>query len=72
MKVEEENQLPFLNVLVKKRKDSTLAHIVYREGTHTNRRITPPQLKSVVKALVTRLLEIRDREHITKETKTIY
>lgn len=55
MEVEEENQLPFLYVLGKKRKDATRGHIVYRKSTYANRYVNAQshyhlaQLKAAVK-----------------------
>ncbi|KAF2901706.1 hypothetical protein ILUMI_04485, partial [Ignelater luminosus] len=50
MEIEDNNQLPFLDVLVKKRRDGSLGHTVYRSIPHHH----PAQLHSMVKTLVTR------------------
>ena len=73
METEEDDQLPFLDVLVKKHTDGTLGHTVYRKKTHTNRYLNaashhhPAQLQSVIKTLTTRSQRLADDEHKKEE-----
>lgn len=77
MEVETDNQLPFLDVLVKKKSDGSLSHTVYRKSTHTDRYLNatshhhPAQLRSVVKTLVTRSQRLADPENIGEEMKKL-
>ncbi|GJQ78542.1 hypothetical protein Trydic_g11654 [Trypoxylus dichotomus] len=69
MEVEDQNLLPFLDILVKKNADGTLGQTVHGKPTHTNRYLNahshhqPAQLNSVVKTLVSRSLRLADQEH---------
>jgi hypothetical protein len=73
----EQNQLPFLDVLLKKKPDGRLAHTVYRKPTHTNRYLNadshhqPAQLHSVINMLVNRSLKLADQNHQPEEKKGI-
>jgi hypothetical protein len=77
MEREQQNQLPFLDVLLRKKQDGRLAHTVYRKPTHTNRYVNedshhhPAQLHSVINTLVTRSLKLADQNHQLEEKKNI-
>ena len=64
MEVEEENQIPFLDVLITKRIGGTLGHQVYRKKTHTDRYLhtdshhLPTQKSGVLNTLVTKTIRI--------------
>ena len=73
MEIEENNQLPFLDVLVKKRDDGSLAHCVYRKPTHTNRYLNaashhhPATKRCVLNTLVKRAERICDADSLQEE-----
>ena len=67
MKKEQENQLPFLDVLPKKKQNGALSHTVYRKPTHTylnaNLHPHPAQTFSVAKSLAYRSQHLTDKDH---------
>ncbi|XP_018305550.1 uncharacterized protein [Mycetomoellerius zeteki] len=71
--VEENEELPFLDVLVSKKADGTLGHQVYRKPTHTDRYLYaeshhhPAQKQSAINSLVHRAFTISDKEHLQTE-----
>ena len=73
MEIEENNKLPFLDVLISRKEDGSVSHQVYRKKTHTNSYLHanshhfPPQKIGVINTLVTRALRIFDKEHIQEE-----
>ena len=73
MEVEEDNHIPFLDVLITKRNDGTLGHQVYRKKTHTDRYLhvdshhLPSQKIGVINTLVTRAIRISDEDHLEQE-----
>jgi hypothetical protein len=73
IEIENNNQLPFLDVLVKKKKDGTFGHSVYRKPTHTDRYLDnashhhPIQKTSMLKTLFYRAYRISDDESLAKE-----
>lgn len=73
MEIEENDCLPFLDILVKKKNNGSLGHTVYRKPTHTNRYLNansnhnPSQLSSVINTLVTRSKRLADKDHIHEE-----
>jgi Reverse transcriptase (RNA-dependent DNA polymerase) len=73
MEVEVNGQLPFLDVLVKKKPNSTLSHTVYRKPTHTNRYLNaashhhPTQIRAVAYTLATRSRRIADEDNMKAE-----
>lgn len=77
METEDANQLPFLDVLVKKKRNGQLGYTVYRKATHTNRYLHahshhhPSQLHSVIKTLMKRSESLSDAEHRKVELKQI-
>ncbi|XP_011862457.1 PREDICTED: uncharacterized protein LOC105559054 [Vollenhovia emeryi] len=64
METEQNSQIPFLDVLVRRNEDGTLSHNVYRKPTHTDRYLHanshhhPAQKNSVISSLVHRALSI--------------
>ncbi|KAJ9601807.1 hypothetical protein L9F63_000035 [Diploptera punctata] len=77
MEVEQEQRLPFLDVLVIRRPEGRLAHTVYRKSTHTDRYLNaashhhPAQITSVINTLVIRSLRLTDQEHPHEEEKQL-
>jgi hypothetical protein len=77
MEVEENNSLPFLDVLITKRSDGSLSHSTYRKKTHTDRYLHasshhfPSQLNSVAASLINRSLRLTDDEHKEDEIKNL-
>lgn len=73
MEVEEENEILFPDVLVKKGKDATLVHTISRKAIHTNRNLNTEwrtvQIRS--KNICSKSLELGGTEHIAKETEII-
>ena len=73
MEVEEDNQIPFLDVLITKRNCGALGHQVYRKKTHTDRYLhveshhLPTQKTGVLNTLVTRAITISDEDHLNQE-----
>ena len=73
MEIEENNRLPFLDVLISRNEDGSISHQVYRKKTHTDRYLHanshhfPPQKVGVINTLVTRALRISDKDHIKEE-----
>ncbi|GJQ77972.1 hypothetical protein Trydic_g2333 [Trypoxylus dichotomus] len=73
MKLEEDGQLPLLDVLVNRNRDGTLGHRVYRKPTHTDRYLHynynhhPKQKCAVIKTLVDRTTRICEPQHIEQE-----
>ncbi|KAF2901707.1 hypothetical protein ILUMI_04486 [Ignelater luminosus] len=67
MEIEDNNQLPFLDVLVKKRQDGSLGHTVYRSIPHHH----PAQLHSMVKTLVTRTKTSGPEEQRPRDIKNL-
>ncbi len=73
METETSDSLPFLDVLISKRADGSLAHSVYRKPTHTDRYLNarsfhPPSVKASVNRTLLRMAHIIcDDEHLPKE-----
>ena len=73
MEIEQNNQIPFLDVLVKKNEDGTLGHQVYRKPTHTDRYLQatshhhPSQKNSVISSLIYRALTISEPSSLNGE-----
>jgi len=74
MELEENNSIPFLDVLIKRKSNGDLGHAVYRKKTHTenylhaNSHHHPNQKLGVLKTLATRAIRISDETHLDKET----
>ncbi|XP_011860821.1 PREDICTED: uncharacterized protein LOC105557975 [Vollenhovia emeryi] len=62
METEQDSQIPFLDVMVRRNENGTLSHNVYRKPTHTDRYLHanshhhPAQMNSVISSLVHRAL----------------
>jgi hypothetical protein len=73
MEVEKKNRsLPFLDVLVSRRPDSSLGHAVYRKPTHTlylhaKSAHHPAQKKGVLHSLIHRAWRLCDADSLDKE-----
>ncbi|XP_024882522.1 uncharacterized protein LOC112461499 [Temnothorax curvispinosus] len=73
MEVEQNSQIPFLDVLVRRNDDGTLSHQVYRKPTHTDRYLHatshhhPSQKNSVISSLVYRALTISESTSLNGE-----
>jgi len=69
MELEENNSIPFLDVLINRKQDGSLGHTIYRKNTHTynylhsNSHHHPNQKLGVLKTLATRAIKIFDKEH---------
>jgi hypothetical protein len=69
MELEENNSIPFLDVLIKRKSNGDLGHVVYRKKTHTenylhaNSHHHPNQKLGVLKTLATRAIRISDETH---------
>nr|XP_023028461.1 uncharacterized protein LOC111516540 [Leptinotarsa decemlineata] len=72
VEVENNNSLPFLDVLITKSKNS-FSHTVYRKPTHTNRYLNskshhhPAQLNSVLNSLIHRSVRLTDNHNKSRE-----
>jgi hypothetical protein len=73
MEVEENRQLPFLDVLVTRNEDGTLSHSIYRKKTHTNRYLNaashhhPIQKTSVIRTMYHRAFALADKQSLQSE-----
>ena len=73
MEVEEDNKIPFLDVLITKKNGGALGHQVYRKKTHTDRYLhadshhLPTQKVGVLNTLITRAIKISDEDHLELE-----
>jgi hypothetical protein len=73
LELEENDSIPFLDVLINKKHDGILGHTVYRKKTHTenylhtNSHHHPNQKLGVLKTLAMRAIRISDKEHFVKE-----
>jgi hypothetical protein len=73
MEVEQNKTLPFLDVLVSRRSDSSLGHSVYRKSTHTDLYLhaksahQPAQKRAVLTTLVRRARTLCDSESLRGE-----
>ena len=75
MDIEENNNISFLDVLITKNGDGSLAHQVYRKPTHIDRYLQanshhfPSQKLGVINTLITRALRISNEKHVEQEMK---
>ena len=73
MEIEEENKIPFLDVLITKKNGGVLGHQVYKKNTHTDRYLhadshhLPTQKIGVLNTLVTRAIRILNEDHLDHE-----
>jgi hypothetical protein len=74
MELEENDSIPFLDVLINGKSNGNLGHVVYRKKTHTenylhmNSHHHPNQKLGVLKTLATRAIRIFNEAHLDKET----
>ena len=77
MEIEENNCLPFLDVLLTRKTNGTIARQVYRKRTHTDKYLQadshhhPSQKLGVLNTLAIRVVRIADKEHINGELKNL-
>ncbi|XP_072392509.1 uncharacterized protein [Diabrotica undecimpunctata] len=77
MELEENEQLPFLDVLIIKKEDGHIGHTIYRKPTYTDRYLHAvsyhhaAQFHSVIKTLMTRSKRLTDEEHKNKEMRNV-
>jgi hypothetical protein len=75
MELEENNNIPFLDILISKKNNGVLSHQVYRKKTHTDQYLHanshhhPAQKFGVINTLVTQAIRIFDVEHTEQELK---
>jgi hypothetical protein len=73
MKLEENESVPFLDVLVTRKQDKTLGHKVFIKKTHMDSYLHadshhhPPQKIGVLNTLATRAEKISDKEYFEQE-----
>ena len=73
MEVEENESIPFLDVLVYRKLDGSLGHKVFRKKTHTDSYLDadshhhPAQKLGIINTLETRVVRICDDEHLKEK-----
>lgn len=73
IEVEEGNQIPFLDVLISKKRDGSLARRIYRKKTHidrylhTNSHHYHSQKIRVINTLVTHAIRVSNKDHLDQE-----
>jgi hypothetical protein len=73
MEMESDGKLPFLDILIHRKRDGTLGHSVYRKPTHTDLYLNgkshhhPSQKMSVLSTLIHRAISISDKDNLHKE-----
>ena len=73
MEIEENNSVPFLDILLSRKEDESLAHQVYRKKIHTDKNIRsdshhhPAQKIDVINTLTIRAKRIYDSTHLDCE-----
>jgi hypothetical protein len=73
MELEENNSIPFLDVLITRKQDGTLGHKVFRKKTHTDSYLHadshhhPSQKMGVLNTMATRAARISDKDHLKEE-----
>jgi hypothetical protein len=73
MELEEDNNIPFLDVLIHMKQDGHLGHQVYRKKTHTESYLHaishhhPTHKMGVLNTLALKAIRIYDEEHLEKE-----
>ncbi|XP_011859451.1 PREDICTED: uncharacterized protein LOC105556945 [Vollenhovia emeryi] len=78
METEQNSQIPFLDVLVRRNEDGTLSHNVYRKPTHTDRYLHanshhhPAQKNSVISSLVHIALSISEPAALNGELNHLH
>ena len=72
METQQNKLIHFLDVIVTLQLDGSLSHQVYHKKTHANRYIHahshhhPPQKSTILKAFVSRAIQISDPHHLDK------
>ncbi|XP_071439457.1 uncharacterized protein [Hetaerina americana] len=75
METEKNKRLPFLDILIERKRDGSLGHQVYRKPTHTDLYLNgrshhhPAQKRGVISTLVHRATSVSDQEHLEAEIK---
>ena len=78
MEIQENNSLPFLDVLITRKNNGSLAYQVYRKKTHTDKYLhasshhVPSQRLGIIKTLSIRVVRIADNEYLDKELNHLY
>lgn len=78
LELEQNNALPFLDVLITKTNTGSFHHTVYRKPTHTNRYLHstshhhPAQLNSILKTLTHRATLLTDQHNMKKELTALH
>ena len=78
MELETNMSLPFLDVLISRKEDGSLAHQVFRKKTHTEKYLHanshhfPPQKLGIITTLATRAHRISDGDHIDQELEHLH
>jgi hypothetical protein len=73
MELEDNNSIPFLDVLMTRKQDGTLGHKVFRKKTHTDNYLHaeshhhPSQKMGVLNTMAIRAARISDKEHLKEE-----
>jgi hypothetical protein len=73
MEFENNNNIPFLDVLISNKNDGLIYHQVYHKNMHTfrclhaNSHHFPPHYFDVINTLVTQALMISNKEHLEKD-----
>ncbi|XP_071442216.1 uncharacterized protein [Hetaerina americana] len=73
METEKDNEIPFLDIMVKRRTNGSIGHSVYRKATHTDRSLNahshhhPSQKASLVATLLHRAYKLSDAKSLAKE-----
>ena len=73
MEIKEDNSLPFLDILLSRKEDGSLAHQVYRKKAHTDKYIQsdshhhPAQKIDIINNLTVRAKRIYDLAHLDLE-----
>jgi hypothetical protein len=70
MELEKNNNMPFLDVLIHRKRDGYFGHEVYRKKTHTERYLHanshhhPSHKMTVLNTLTMRVVKISNEEHL--------
>jgi hypothetical protein len=73
MELEDNNSIPFLDILITRKQDGTLGHKVFRKKTHTDNYLHadshhhPSQKMGVLNTMATRAARISDEDHLKEE-----
>jgi hypothetical protein len=73
MELEENNNIPFLDVLMTRKQDGTLGYKIFRKKTHTNKYLHgnshhhPSQNMGVLNTMTIRAARISNKDHLKEE-----